>query len=425
MTGAASPRFLKDLRLDVPHPASDLLCIELLQAGPRGDLVVGCEDVSIAPLMSQGPLMQWITLKNAARRPGAELCVVLRFASGEHTAVVSSLPHPPIHVCPWPTVRRPVPPEMHRQKSGLRTQGSCHHAQCARAGSRPASPLQAPGADPTPGGNAQGEDLPMQGRLMTQVRPCCSGFAQRVWCVVVQWRLRALCRGSMQPPTPTAAVRRHPREVNAQPCMQLPEPTTHPHCYVQQGGAKPVAPLLLRPQPDAAAAREEVAGPQTPQPPMPGVQRTLSPPPRSAIPPGAAAIEASSPPSRHLQQRRRGSSSRHSSASRHSCTTGGSPSGVGRASAVVPVPLAVASGMLLGAVAYLWSARPVYYELQQGDIMCSIGACVARPPPPAAEPRAGRRRRAAPAMPDLIFPNDRCGPCMCGSSEECRRLSVQ
>ena len=33
---------------------------------------------------------------------------------------------------------------------------------------------------------------------------------------------------------------------------------------------------------------------------------------------------------------------------------------------IVPLPLAIAGGILAGCVAFLWSKRPVYYEVRQG-----------------------------------------------------------
>lgn len=86
VSGSTSPKFLMDLRLEVPHPKTDCLTLELLQAGPRGDLVVGCAEVSIAPLADQGTLVHWFPLSNAAQRVGAELCVVLRYAPSEWPA---------------------------------------------------------------------------------------------------------------------------------------------------------------------------------------------------------------------------------------------------------------------------------------------------------------------------------------------------
>ncbi len=78
--GEPNPKFLKDLRLDVPAPQAALLTVELLQAGPRGDLVVGSEDLNIGLLIVQGTLVHWFPLRNAANRIGAELCMVLRYA---------------------------------------------------------------------------------------------------------------------------------------------------------------------------------------------------------------------------------------------------------------------------------------------------------------------------------------------------------
>jgi hypothetical protein len=35
-------------------------------------------------------------------------------------------------------------------------------------------------------------------------------------------------------------------------------------------------------------------------------------------------------------------------------------------SMIVPLPLAIAGGILAGFIAFLWSKRPVYYEVSQG-----------------------------------------------------------
>jgi hypothetical protein len=56
--------------------------IELLQVGPRGDLVVGSDDLRILTITSRGTIVHWFQLRTASRSVGAELCLVLRFLSG-------------------------------------------------------------------------------------------------------------------------------------------------------------------------------------------------------------------------------------------------------------------------------------------------------------------------------------------------------
>ncbi|PNW74605.1 hypothetical protein CHLRE_12g490700v5 [Chlamydomonas reinhardtii] len=79
--GSLAPKFLKDCRLAVPTPESDYLRIELLQVGPRGDLVVGSDDLRLLSITARGTIVHWFSLKTASRSVSAELCLVLRFLS--------------------------------------------------------------------------------------------------------------------------------------------------------------------------------------------------------------------------------------------------------------------------------------------------------------------------------------------------------
>ncbi|EFJ45452.1 hypothetical protein VOLCADRAFT_102136 [Volvox carteri f. nagariensis] len=83
--GSLQPKFLKDCRLSVPLPETDILRIELLQVGPRGDLVVGSDDLRILTITSRGTIVHWFQLRTAGRDVSAELCLVLRYLSaGAH-----------------------------------------------------------------------------------------------------------------------------------------------------------------------------------------------------------------------------------------------------------------------------------------------------------------------------------------------------
>ncbi|KXZ49854.1 hypothetical protein GPECTOR_19g305 [Gonium pectorale] len=79
--GSLQPKFLKDCRLAVPTPETDTLRIELLQVGPRGDLVVGSDDLRVLTITARGTIVHWFQLKTASRAVNAELCLVLRFLS--------------------------------------------------------------------------------------------------------------------------------------------------------------------------------------------------------------------------------------------------------------------------------------------------------------------------------------------------------
>ncbi len=41
----------------------------------------------------------------------------------------------------------------------------------------------------------------------------------------------------------------------------------------------------------------------------------------------------------------------------------------------LPWPLALAGAVLAAAAVFLWRKRPVYYEVQEGDTLCTIGVC--------------------------------------------------
>lgn len=89
--GSLSPKFLKDVRLNVLNPEQDVLKIELLQVGPRGDLVVGSEEVMIRSFALRGTFVHWFELKTTSREVGAELCMVLRYiAAGGNRSVSPS-----------------------------------------------------------------------------------------------------------------------------------------------------------------------------------------------------------------------------------------------------------------------------------------------------------------------------------------------
>lgn len=70
---------LKCSRLLICTPACQ---IELLQVGPRGDLVVGSDELRILTITSKGTIVHWFALKTASRNVSSELCLVLRYLSG-------------------------------------------------------------------------------------------------------------------------------------------------------------------------------------------------------------------------------------------------------------------------------------------------------------------------------------------------------
>jgi hypothetical protein len=121
----------------------------------------------------------------------------------------------------------------------------------------------------------------------------------------------------------------------------------------------------------------------TPQPPTPVLKQKLGGADLLASPESAALAGAAARPHRRHRSRR-------------------------AAQQQVPTPLAVAGGVLLGALTYLWKARSVYYEVQPGDAVCSIGACALQQRSDQdSSAAAPTRRRPRPAVPDIIFPGDR------------------
>jgi len=45
--GSTTPKFLKDIRLDVLNLETDTLRMEMLQVGPKGDLILGTDKVRL------------------------------------------------------------------------------------------------------------------------------------------------------------------------------------------------------------------------------------------------------------------------------------------------------------------------------------------------------------------------------------------
>eukprot|EP00983_Pelagomonas_calceolata_P045452 1139743-Pelagomonas_calceolata.AAC.10 len=73
MKDCISPKFLKDVRMDVPDAKSDVL-----RCGPRGDLVVGSDQLQVDSITTKGTVVHWFQLKAADDELAAELCMVLR-----------------------------------------------------------------------------------------------------------------------------------------------------------------------------------------------------------------------------------------------------------------------------------------------------------------------------------------------------------
>ena len=59
--------------------------MDLLQLGPRGDLVVGSAELLVASLVNKGTVVHWFDLKAFNQAAGAQLCCVLRYLSGVQT----------------------------------------------------------------------------------------------------------------------------------------------------------------------------------------------------------------------------------------------------------------------------------------------------------------------------------------------------
>lgn len=86
-----NPKFLEQMRMDLEDD-DDLLIIELLQVGPKGDLIIGSDEISVAELRAKtGAPQRMIQLKDAAERPTASLMIVLQV--GDPTVRPSSLVH--------------------------------------------------------------------------------------------------------------------------------------------------------------------------------------------------------------------------------------------------------------------------------------------------------------------------------------------
>lgn len=56
--------------------------MDLLQLGPRGDLVVGSAELLVSSLTSRGTVVHWFDLRAFNQGVGAQLCCVLRYLSG-------------------------------------------------------------------------------------------------------------------------------------------------------------------------------------------------------------------------------------------------------------------------------------------------------------------------------------------------------
>lgn len=122
MRNSTAPKFLKDVRLEVANPEQDVmrvraacmpavpclpcaqpllsqclavhtsrglvllhhrLQIELLQCGPRGDLVVGSGELHVSSMYNKGTLVHWFELISMDDEVTAELCLVMRYLQGE------------------------------------------------------------------------------------------------------------------------------------------------------------------------------------------------------------------------------------------------------------------------------------------------------------------------------------------------------
>ncbi|KAK9812725.1 hypothetical protein WJX72_002695 [[Myrmecia] bisecta] len=71
-----APKFLKDIRFDLE--GADVLRVEMLQVGPKGDLIIGTTQIPVQSLADSGTLVQWFPLKDTTGAVTAELCLVLR-----------------------------------------------------------------------------------------------------------------------------------------------------------------------------------------------------------------------------------------------------------------------------------------------------------------------------------------------------------
>lgn len=65
-----------------PHPICQCAQVELLQEGPRGDLVVGTAEIRVLSLVNRSTTVQWLDMVTFNGSVGARLCVVMRYLSG-------------------------------------------------------------------------------------------------------------------------------------------------------------------------------------------------------------------------------------------------------------------------------------------------------------------------------------------------------
>eukprot|EP00967_Tisochrysis_lutea_P128923 scaffold221165_cov20-Tisochrysis_lutea.AAC.1 len=91
MKDCISPKFLKDVRMDVPDAKSDVL-----RCGPRGDLVVGSDQLQVDSITTKGTVVHWFQLKAADDELAAELCMFtleaqLRPLSAEFKAKLTAI----------------------------------------------------------------------------------------------------------------------------------------------------------------------------------------------------------------------------------------------------------------------------------------------------------------------------------------------
>eukprot|EP01026_Neomeris_dumetosa_P004284 TRINITY_DN11145_c0_g1_i1.p1 TRINITY_DN11145_c0_g1~~TRINITY_DN11145_c0_g1_i1.p1 ORF type:complete len:235 (+),score=30.82 TRINITY_DN11145_c0_g1_i1:81-785(+) len=84
--GSSSPKFLKDVRMEVVDVETDTLRVEILQVGPRGDLVIGTHERLVKSFLSSTTHVGWFKLVDATQEVTAEVCMVVRFQPAEQTA---------------------------------------------------------------------------------------------------------------------------------------------------------------------------------------------------------------------------------------------------------------------------------------------------------------------------------------------------
>lgn len=133
--------------------------IELLQCGPRGDLVLGSDQLQVASITDKGTVVHWFQLKAPDDELAAELCMVLRYLPGEQrqrhgtrqrsvrcAPPHAALTHPRTTPAPPPRARaangqRPMTPSyaMATREAKQRALDGPEPPAPTRAGSRPAS----------------------------------------------------------------------------------------------------------------------------------------------------------------------------------------------------------------------------------------------------------------------------------------------